>query len=169
MYSDMLAEAVRALKDGREPDLSAPLAATTEIKLHEPALLPADYCGDVHERLSLYKRLAGADSLDALQTIQEELVDRFGRLPEPAQVLMETHRLRLLCKPLGIVNLDAASEAIVIQFIEKPPIDASRIIALIQKRRDARMTGQDRIRFTISTADLKARLRVIKDIIAALS
>ena len=49
---------MRALKDGKEPDLTAPLAATTEINLHAPALLPADYCGDVHERLSLYKRLA---------------------------------------------------------------------------------------------------------------
>src|SRR5690606_39793248 len=57
MYSDMLAEAVRALRNGKEPDLAAPLASTTEINLHVPALLPGDYCGDVHERLSLYKRL----------------------------------------------------------------------------------------------------------------
>ncbi|MFM8548496.1 MAG: transcription-repair coupling factor [Betaproteobacteria bacterium] len=169
MYSDMLAEAVRALKAGREPDLSAPLAATTEIKLHEPALLPSDYCGDVHERLSLYKRLAGADSSESLQTIQEELVDRFGRLPEQAQVLMETHRLRILCKPLGIINLDAASETIVMQFIEKPPIDAAKIIGLIQRRRDARMTGPDRIRFTIATPDLKSRVRVIREILASLA
>ena len=52
LYNDMLAEAVRALKDGREPDLPAPLAATTEINLHAPALLPDAYCGDVHTRLS---------------------------------------------------------------------------------------------------------------------
>ncbi|HYF58432.1 MAG TPA: transcription-repair coupling factor, partial [Burkholderiaceae bacterium] len=51
LYSDMLNQAVRALKAGREPDLSAPLEAVTEINLHVPALLPADYCGDVHERL----------------------------------------------------------------------------------------------------------------------
>jgi transcription-repair coupling factor (superfamily II helicase) len=42
MYTDMLTEAVRALKEGRDPDPGAPLAATTEIKLHVPALLPAD-------------------------------------------------------------------------------------------------------------------------------
>jgi transcription-repair coupling factor (superfamily II helicase) len=57
LYNDMLAEAVRALKAGREPDLLSPLsAATTEINLHAPALLPDAYCGDVHVRLSLYKR-----------------------------------------------------------------------------------------------------------------
>ena len=56
MYSDMLNEAVRALKAGKEPDLAAP-STTTEINLHIPALLPSDFCGDVHERLSIYKRL----------------------------------------------------------------------------------------------------------------
>ena len=60
LYNDMLAEAVRSLKNGREPDLLAPLSATTEINLHAPALLPDAYCGDVHIRLSLYKRLATA-------------------------------------------------------------------------------------------------------------
>ena len=61
LYNDMLAEAVRALKAGQEPDLLSPLSATTEINLHAPALLPDAYCGDVHTRLSLYKRLATAD------------------------------------------------------------------------------------------------------------
>ena len=61
LYNDMLAEAVRSLKAGREPDLLAPLSAATEINLHAPALLPDAYCGDVHMRLSLYKRLATAE------------------------------------------------------------------------------------------------------------
>jgi transcription-repair coupling factor (superfamily II helicase) len=168
MYSDMLNEAVRALKDGREPDLNAPLAVTTEIKLHVPALLPADYCHDVHERLSLYKRLASARTIDDLRALQEELVDRFGRLPEPARALLETHRLRLQSAALGISRIDAAAEAIVIGFVPKPPIDPGRIISLIQRRKDARMSGQDRIRFTIDTPDLESRLRVLRDIIGAL-
>jgi transcription-repair coupling factor (superfamily II helicase) len=54
----MLAEAVRCLKAGKEPDLLAPLSVTTDINLHAPALLPGDYCGDVHLRLSFYKKLA---------------------------------------------------------------------------------------------------------------
>ncbi len=169
MYADMLGEAVRALKAGREPDLSAPLAATTEIKLHEPALLPADYCGDVHERLTLYKRLAGTATLDDLQTIQEELVDRFGKLPDPARALIETHRLRIQCAALGITKIDAAAEAIVMQFAAQLPIDPAKIIRLLQRRKDARMSGQDRIRFTLSTPDLAARLRVIREILTALA
>ena len=65
LYTDMLQQAVEALKSGREPDLAATLAHVPEIKLHAPALLPDDYCPDVHERLILYKRLANArDSVE---------------------------------------------------------------------------------------------------------
>jgi len=51
LYNEMLSEAVRCLKAGIEPDLMAPTNVTTEINLHSPALLPDDYCGDVHLRL----------------------------------------------------------------------------------------------------------------------
>jgi transcription-repair coupling factor (superfamily II helicase) len=58
LFTEMLKRAVAALKQGKEPDLMQPLAIATEIKLHTPALLPDDYAPDVHERLTLYKRLA---------------------------------------------------------------------------------------------------------------
>ncbi|MCO5108246.1 MAG: transcription-repair coupling factor [Burkholderiaceae bacterium] len=168
LYTEMLNEAVRALKAGREPDLSAPLAATTEIKLHVPALLPTDYCPDVHERLTLYKRMANCETADALDGLREELVDRFGKLPEAARALVETHRLRIASRPLGIARIDAAAEAIVIQFVPDPPIDPAAIIRLIQSRRDVRLAGPDRLRFTLSTPDLDARVRRIREILAGL-
>lgn len=95
MYNEMLNEAVRALKAGEEPDLDAPFNLACEVNLHAPALLPSDYCPDVHGRLAIYKRLSHADGEDDLIRIQEELIDRFGKLPEAAQTLLATHRLRL--------------------------------------------------------------------------
>ncbi len=77
----MLSEAVRCLKAGIEPDLLSPLNVTTDINLHAPALLPDDYCGDVHLRLSFYKKLATAKTTDQVDTLLEEIVDRFGKLP----------------------------------------------------------------------------------------
>ena len=75
LYNEMLAEAVRCLKEGKEPDLLAPLAATTDINLHAPALLPDDYCGDVQLRLSFYKRFATARRNDEIDLLLEEIVD----------------------------------------------------------------------------------------------
>ncbi|WP_194711011.1 transcription-repair coupling factor [Noviherbaspirillum soli] len=168
MYSDMLNEAVRSLKNGKEPDLAAPLSSTTEINLHVPALLPNDFCGDVHERLSLYKRLANCGSQEAVDDLQEELIDRFGKLPDPARALIETHRLRIAAKPLGIVKIDAHAESALLQFEPNPPVDAMRIIELIQKNRHIKLNGQDKLRITANMPDLSARVQQVKSTLRSL-
>ncbi|WP_423681826.1 transcription-repair coupling factor [Undibacterium sp. WLHG33] len=168
MYSDMLNEAVRALKNGKEPDLASPLSSTTEINLHIPALLPNDFCGDVHERLSIYKRLANCNKASAIDDMQEEMIDRFGKLPEQVKSLLETHRLRVAAKPLGIIKIDAHNEAATLQFEPKPPIDAMRIIELVQKNKHIRLNGQDKLRITASMPDLASRVAQIKTTLKAL-
>ncbi|MHB1215881.1 MAG: transcription-repair coupling factor [Thiobacillus sp.] len=151
LYNDMLSSAVASLKAGKEPDMSQPLGVVSEINLHMPALLPVEYCPDVHERLVLYKRLASVHNMDDLTELQEELVDRFGLLPDPARALIDTHRLRLVAKPLGIMKVDANEDSILLQFIPQPPIDPGRIIQLIQNRRDIKLAGEDRLRLNTSS------------------
>ena len=168
LYSDMLNETVRCLKEGREPDLAAPLATMTEINLHTPALLPNDYCGDVHERLSLYKRLSSATSLDAITHLQEELIDRFGKLQDPVIALIESHRLRILAKSVGIFKIDAHAEAASLQFIAKPPIEPFKIIDLIQKNKHIKLNGPDKLKITANMPDLQARVGQIKAVIKLL-
>jgi transcription-repair coupling factor (superfamily II helicase) len=169
LYSDMLNEAVRSLKAGKEPDLAAPLATTTEINLHVPALLPADFCGDVHERLSIYKRMANCATQEKIDDMQEELIDRFGKLPDPVQALIETHRLRVAAKAVGIIKIDAHGEAANLQFMVNPPIDSMRIIALIQKNRHIKLAGQDKLKIVASMPDLAARVTQIKQTIKSLT
>ncbi|RSZ55274.1 transcription-repair coupling factor [Massilia atriviolacea] len=168
LYSDMLNEAVRSLKAGKEPDLAAPLSTTTEINLHVPALLPADFCGDVHERLSIYKRLANCNAQEKIDDMQEELIDRFGKLPDPVKALIETHRLRIAAKTVGIIKIDAHGEAASLQFMVNPPIDSMRIITLIQKNRHIKLAGQDKLRITASMPDLAARVTQVKQTIKQL-
>ncbi|MFC0397115.1 transcription-repair coupling factor [Paraburkholderia rhizosphaerae] len=168
LYTDMLNDAVKALKDGKEPDLTAPLAATTEINLHAPAILPADYCGDVQERLSLYKRLANCEHNDSIDGIQEELIDRFGKLPPQAHALVETHRLRLAARPLGISKIDAGEAVIALQFIPNPPVDAMRIIEMVQKHKHIKLAGQDKLRIETRSPDLAVRVATVKETLRAL-
>ena len=168
MYNDMLNEAVRALKDGREPDLNAPLSATTEINLHVPALLPNDYCGDVHARLAVYKRLANCEDADAVDIIQEELIDRFGKLPEPARALIDIHRLRLQAKGVGVIKIDASEAAAVMQFVPNPPIDPMRIITLVHKNKHIKIAGPDKLRIEIKAPDLKSRVEAVRTTLRSL-
>ncbi len=169
LYAEMLNSAVKSLKLGLEPDLSAPLGVTTEINLHTPALLPPDYCNDVHERLVLYKRLANCTTLPELETLHEELIDRFGLLPEPAKCLLETHRLRVIAKPLGIARIDAAADSIQLQFIPKPPIDPARILDLVQRRRELRFGGPDRLKMQASLPKVNERIAAIRDLLREFS
>lgn len=169
LYTDMLNAAVKSLKAGKEPDLMAPLAATTEINLGTPALLPNDYCSDVHERLSLYKRLANCERPEQIDDIQEELVDRFGKLPQPAQALIETHRLRIAALPLGVRKIDAGEASISVQFVPNPPIDAIRIIDLVQKNRHIKLAGQDRLRIEAKMPDVAVRAQTIKQTLRQLA
>jgi transcription-repair coupling factor (superfamily II helicase) len=168
LYTDMLNEAVRSLKNGKEPDLAAPLSTTTEINLHVPALLPHDYCGDVQERLSLYKRMANCGTQSAIDDLQEELIDRFGKMPDAVKALIETHRLRVAAKPVGIVKIDAHAESAVLHFEPNPPIDAMRIIELVQKNRHIKLSGQDKLRITANMPDLAARVLQLKSTIRSL-
>ncbi|MGV3628101.1 MAG: transcription-repair coupling factor [Betaproteobacteria bacterium] len=168
LYCAMLDTAVKALKAGKEPDLNAPLGVTTEINLHAPALLPDAYCSDVHERLVLYKRLANCGTDDQLQLLQEELIDRFGDLPDPTRILIDSHRLRIHGKPLGIARIDASDNAIQLQFVPNPPIDPMKIIKLIQTRRNYKLAGPDRLRIELKTPDLKTRVAEIRKVFAEL-
>jgi transcription-repair coupling factor (superfamily II helicase) len=163
LYSDMLNAAVASLRQGREPDMAHPLGVTTEINLHSPALLPNDYCGDIHQRLVLYKRLANCNTQEELDDMHQELIDRFGLLPEPAQTLLDSHRLRIMAKPLGISKVDASSEAITIQFVPNPPIDPMKIITLIQSKRHVKMAGQDKLRIELQYGELKQRVLAIRN------
>lgn len=172
LYNDMLSEAVRALKNGQEPDLLSPTSgvfgSTTEINLHAPALLPDAYCGDVHMRLNLYKRLASADRADQLDALLEEVTDRFGKLPTQGQTLFDTHRLRILAKPYGVQKIDAGPRLMNITFKPNPPIDAMRIIELVQKNRHIKLAGNDKLRIEREIAEPRERAQFVRDTLRAL-
>jgi transcription-repair coupling factor (superfamily II helicase) len=169
MYNDMLNEAVRAMKAGEEPDLDAPFTAGCEVNLHLPALLPADYCGDVHARLTLYKRLSNAKDDDGLIRIQEELIDRFGKLPDAARALIATHKIRLAAIALGIQKIDASEAQILLQFKQNAPVDPLKLIELVQKQRHIRFAGQDKLRVEVKSTDLNTRVDTIKAVLRSIS
>ena len=168
LYTEMLKQAVRDLKKGRQPDLDAPLGITTEIKLHSPALLPEDYCPDIHERLVLYKRLAVCETVQQINAIHEELVDRFGLPEQPVKTLIESHHLRLAAKELGIDAIDATGEAITITFGKHHQIDPTEIILLIQTDKKYRLAGADKLRFTAQMEDVEARIKTVKSVLKTL-
>ncbi len=161
LYNDLLAAAVRALRKGEEPDLTGPLAVTTEIKLHSPALLPESYCSDVHERLVIYKRLANCEREDELAVMQEELIDRFGLPPEATRTLLACHRLRLAGRALGVVKIDATPQRLLVQFVPKPPFDPIKLIRRLQEDRRFQLAGPEKIKIEQTTTKAEERAEIL--------
>jgi transcription-repair coupling factor (superfamily II helicase) len=153
----MLEHAVQAMRAGREPALDRPLASSSEIELHLPALLPQDYVPDVHLRLALYQRIAAADAI-ALQDMTAELIDRFGALPEPAHNLLRLAALRIDARALGLRRLDLGPAGGSVQFEENNRVEPPRVIALVQRQgSEYRLDGPLKLRITRALAKPEQR------------
>ena len=97
-----------------------------------------------------------------------EITDRFGKLPPQAQTLFDVHRLRVLAKPYGVSKIDAAPKLTVISFVPNPPVEAIRIIELVQKNRHIKLAGNDKLRIERETKDPKDRAQLIRDVLRSL-
>ena len=152
MYLDLLEQAVKALKEGREPALDRPLAATAEVELRLPSLLPESYVADVPVRLAMYKRLAAAPDNAAIDMLTEEIVDRFGPLPPPATNLLRVARLKLTARAIGIRRLDLGPQGGYALFEEQNQVDPRAVIRLVQHPdRDYRLEGALKLRISVET------------------
>ena len=159
LYTEMLEQAVKAIKAGEQPQLDRPLDHGTEIDLHIPALLPADYLPDVHMRLMQYKRIASASSKEELKELKVEMIDRFGLLPQPAKNLFDVTSLKLKVENLGIRKIEAGPAGGRIVFDAQPKIDPAQIIILIQTQPQTfKFDGSDKLKFVADLADPEKRL-----------
>lgn len=132
LFMEMLDRAVKAIQDGKTPNLDRPLDDGTEVNLRLPALIPEDYLPDVHSRLVLYKRISNAESEDGLKELQVEMIDRFGLLPEATKTLFRVTGLKLRAEALGIKKLDAGDKSGRLEFSQDTPVDPFSIVQLVQ-------------------------------------
>jgi hypothetical protein len=170
MYTNMLNAAVRALKAGEKvPDLTQPLAITSEINLRVPALLTNDYCPDVHERLTLYKRLANCDSEDD-SARHAGGTDRPLRRNAGADPGPDGNPPPAPGRPRpgpGQAGCRAGRDQ---PIRPNPPIDPADIILLIQSDRSFKLAGPDKLTWQKPTAALKdQRVAAVKESSAASS
>lgn len=164
LYMSLLERAVSSLKAGRQPELDRPLDHGTEIDLHIPALIPSDYLPDVHARLVMYKRIAGAGQDAALRDLQEECIDRFGLVPDPLRNLFRLAAIKQRTRPLGIRKIDLGGKGGRIYFHEDAGVDRGKLIGLLQSNpRLYKLERGDRLRVELELADGQARFRFLEE------
>jgi transcription-repair coupling factor (superfamily II helicase) len=106
LYQHLLEQALRAARGEKVEDW------TPELHLSVSGRLPADWIPEEEVRINLYARLARIASPAAVDAFREELEDRFGTIPESAEMLIQLARLRLLARAAGIARIDAGPAAI---------------------------------------------------------
>ncbi|HEY7840496.1 MAG TPA: transcription-repair coupling factor, partial [Gammaproteobacteria bacterium] len=166
LYMEFLDRAVRTLRSGKPPQFDQPSDQSVEIDLHMPALIPDTYLPDVHTRLILYKRIAGAKDDEGLTALREEIIDRFGPLPEYLRNLLDIARLRQRARRAGIRRADIGPSGGRLQFGDTSAIDPARIVRLVQSRPQTfRFDGRDRLRITLDLEDGPARIAALHDLL----
>lgn len=170
LYSEMLAQAVRALKEGREPSLAELTLNECEVDLHLSALLPENYIHDINTRLSCYKRLSSCHSPWEFEDLRQELLDRFGFLPPQAEQLFEISKLKLLAGELGIKRISGNENGGIMEFSAEHRVDPLYLIKLIQtcKHGEYRMAGQSSLRYTLPESKGRSRIQVLRQLLLAL-
>ena len=159
LYNELLARAVAALRDGREPELDDPFEHGPEVDTGLVALIPEDYMPDVHMRLVQYKRIASADDHDALRELNVEMIDRFGLLPAPTRTLFEITELKLRAQRLGIERIRATAKGGSIEFGRNARIDPDLVLNMIASNPDSyRLDGPYKLRFSWEETAGEARL-----------
>ena len=169
LYVDMLNYAVKQLKLGKKLSLDNPIQKNTEINLHTPAIITNSYCGDINERLVLYKRLSGLNDHEALMDMKEELIDRFGVMPEQTQSLISFHDLRIFIQHLDIKKIDASDTSIQITFASDSKMDPLKLIKHLSEDKRCRMNGPDKIKIGVTIVDILERVKFIKDFFKKIS
>ena len=170
LYMEMLERAVKAIKQGKQPELDQPLGGGTDINLRLAALIPDDYLPDVHARLILYKRIANANDDESLRDLQVEMIDRFGLLPEQVKTLFRVTALKLRCEPLGITKVDVGAEHGRIEFGAQTEIDPMVLVRMIQDNPQRyRLEGATMFRFNAPMAGVELRLNTVEALIDRLA
>ncbi|HET7074778.1 MAG TPA: transcription-repair coupling factor [Mycobacterium sp.] len=115
LYVRLVGEAVEAYKAAADGETVTTAEEPKDVRIDLPvdAHLPPDYIASDRLRLEAYRRLAAAASDREVGAVVEELVDRYGALPEPAQRLVAVARLRLICRSAGVTEVSAPSAATV--------------------------------------------------------
>lgn len=128
LYCRLLEEAIRERKGERKPETPEPT-----IELPVDALLPTDYIADPRQRVEMYKKIAAAEDEQEIDAIEEEILDRFGDLPEVVRHLIGVAKIKILAKKVGVSAMAPERQELVARTFPGLSFDSEKVLPLLQK------------------------------------
>ncbi|MCK8782864.1 transcription-repair coupling factor [Roseomonas sp. NAR14] len=170
LYQQMLEDAVADLKAGqgrrREEDERD---WTPNINLGLPVLIPEGYVRDLPVRLGLYRRIGGLASEAEIEAMAAELADRFGKLPEEAENLLQVVSLKHLCREAGVEKLDAGPKGVVLSFRGNRFRNPGGLIAWVQSQKGMVKLRPDHKLALPREMTLPQRVKAARDLLVQLT
>ncbi len=169
LYMEMLDRAIKAIRQGKIPNPNKDFEGMVDVNLRIPALIPADYLPDVHLRLVMYKRIANAETEEALRELQVEMIDRFGLLPEQIKNLIRVTQIKLKAQTIGITKLEANARTGRIEFASETRVEPLTIVRLVQTAPHMyKLEGANQLKFTLAMETTDQRLQQVADLLTKL-
>ena len=137
LYQHMLEEEIarqKASVNQLSDDCSLPTDWAPQIITGIPIMIPEAYVKDLGVRLGLYKRIGDLLDKNAVLDMREELIDRFGPIPQEVENLLKTVEIKLLCRLANIEKVEAGAKGILLMFHNNYFPKPENLIDFIQKQ-----------------------------------
>ena len=131
MYMKLLEETIRELKG---EDLEDERRATVNLKID--LRVDERYIPDMNQRLSAYRRMASARTLEDVDRLLEELADRYGPTSAPVLNLAQHARVRVTADRIGLESVERDGATVVLKFRQDAKVDPAMLFTLIKSRGD---------------------------------
>lgn len=128
LYCRMLEDMIKLIKGEIK---SEPVETTVEIKID--AYIPENYISDETQKVEIYKKIAAIDSLEDMQEVQDELIDRFSDIPLSVHNLIKIAYMRSIAKKLGLEDIKELREEVVLQFEGRERVNEKAIKGILGK------------------------------------
>jgi transcription-repair coupling factor (superfamily II helicase) len=123
----MAEEAVCELRGEPLPERIEP-----QLELGFDASIPEDYIPDINQRLNMYQKLTSAGQEQKLKLYRQEMIDRYGKLPQSVKNLLEILNLRLWAQKLYIIKMQRKAEQVKLTFSPATPISTDELLKQIR-------------------------------------
>ena len=128
MYQQLVGEAMREVR-GEAPEPKT----DPEMQVDVSAFIPDDYLPDAGQRLTFYRRLSRAESVEDLEDLFQEIRDRFGELPPPMEALRDVLLLKLAIAPWNVLGVTLQGSHFAVRIGPETRLSPAKVIRMMEK------------------------------------
>ncbi len=137
LYCQLLERTIEELR-GEKPEEEI----STSINLNLDIRIPESYIADSSQRLRMYKRISSATTDEELNTLRQEMVDRFGQYPDQVEHLFRYARLRQETLALQIQSIEKNKSQVFFRFVDQSKVNADKLLKLVTRNKRAKFSPQ---------------------------